>query len=238
MGVTMRNLTIILLSLFAISSAMATLFLPLSVKKHLTESSAVVEGEVISFESELDENNKIVTRVRLKANKWLGDLEFNEDEVSLFYPGGQVGKQVRKIDGTPEFSIGESVVLFIKNDNGVSWISNLGLGKYSIKRVGDEKIIVNQIFPTEPNMGQMTLKNFYRVAQDVKSEKFSFRFKEKYELYNEQKIAQKSEQKHNSRSIASVDEGDDTETRLNPFWLVLLLGSLGLTVGIIRNRTS
>jgi len=235
----MRNLKIAMFIFMISFQAMATLFQPISVKKHLIESSGVIEGEIVSIESELGENDKIVTRVILRPDKWIGNLEMPEtDEVSILYPGGQVGNQVRKIEGVPDFALGESVVVFIRNHDGEKWVSNLGLGKYSIKRMGNEKIIVNQIFPTEPNMGQMSLKNFYQIAQEVKEQKFSYRFKEKYELYNEQDMIDTVKNQKDGRAIASVDEHEESASKFNPFWLVFFLGFLGLFVAIIKKRES
>lgn len=236
----MRNYFVCLLILSLSSVAFATVFKPLSIKKHLQESSGVIEGEVISMTSEFDENNKIITRVKVKAQKWIGDYYIEDQEVSLYYPGGQVGKKGRFIEGSPKFSIGEKVVLLTKQANDYQWISNLGLGKYSVKRLGSEEIIVNQIFPKEPTMGQMLLKDFYQIASDIKQKKFQHRFKEKYEVYHkEETVKPNPNQPFVGRKIASIQTDESQKaSRLSPGWLVFLLALLGVAVGVLRIKRS
>lgn len=235
MGLTMRNLKILLIFLLFSHSVWATMFQPLSLRRQLLESSGVVQGEVQHIESELDDNGKIITRVTLRADRWIG-LNFEQEEVSVFFPGGKVGDQARLIEGVPDLSLGENVVLFVKRGEHRDWVSNLGLGKYSIKRVGKEQIMVNQVFPTEPSMGQIRLDKFYALAKEVKSQKFQYRFKEKYELHDEQ--VQIQTKISNGRSVASVENTESSKSGIDPFWLVIVLGSLGVMVGVIRNRTS
>jgi len=231
----MRKYSILIALLVFSKVSFATLFQPISLKKHLLESSGIVQGEVVSQEAELDENSKIVTKVTLKASKWMGDFEIEGEEISVYFPGGEVGNRGRRIEGVPEFSLGETVVLLIQNRNDVDWVSNLGLGKYSVKRVGSEKVMVNQIFPTEPNMGQIPLEKFYELAKETKEMKFQYRFKEKYEVNNEYQNLPKS--KANGRYIASVTQENESSS-LDPFWLVILLGFLGVSVGVIRIKNS
>lgn len=218
--------------------AHSTVFRPLSIKKHLQESSGVIQGEVTSISSELDENNKIVTRVNIKAEKWIGDYYIENEEVSVFYPGGQVGSQGRFIDGSPKFSLGENVVLLTKSADDYQWVSNLGLGKYSVKRIGEEKIIVNQIFPTEPKMGQIKLNDFYEIAKEIKGSKFQYRFKEKYEVYHKPEMENPIAQKTFGRKIASVESLNQKSSSIDPYWLVILLAVLGIGIGVLRIRKS
>lgn len=215
---------------------LATIFQPVSIKRQLMESSGVLQGEVLDSQAEIDDDGKIVTRVTLKPEKWMGEFEESFDEFSVFYPGGRVGDQARMIEGVPKFTPGEHVVLFISKHKEKNWVSNLGLGKYSVQRMGLEKIMVNQVFPTEPSMGQISLTKFYELAEEVKNQKFSFRFKDKYELENEKEMI-KSQVTQGGRTIASIEE-EEQSSSIDPFWLVFLLGALGVMVGVVRNKAS
>lgn len=217
--------------------AIATTFVPISIKKQIKESDGLVKGEVTAIESIIHQG-KIATKVTLHADKWIG---LDPDEygfVDLYYPGGQVDDQVVEVGGSPQFDLGEDVILFVKLHKKNYWVNNLGLGKFSIKKIGPKEIIVNQIFPNHPNVGQMRLTKFYELSQWVKKDKFTERFKDKYELNQEKHSRNFHQGKRKGRSIASVTGKEKLEQhKFSAIWLVLILGLLVLLFGFLRKKT-
>jgi len=228
---------LLLLSLLSWSLIVsATTFVPQTIKDQLVESSGIVVGEVISIRSEQEPDGRIYSMAFIKADKWLG-ADVKSDHIEVYFPGGKVGDLVSKIEGAPKFNTGEKVVLFTKNIQNKSYVLNLGMGKFSIKNLGKTQIMVNQIFPQTPEVGQMKLKNFYQLARNLKGKKFSERFKNKYEL-NIEKQTNIQKSKRVGRKIASVSEKEQDKNKVPVYWLVILLGIVGCSYSFLRKRSS
>lgn len=224
-----------LLVLFS-TSAIATSFAPVTIKKQISEANGIIVGEAISVNSERELDGRIYTRVFIKADKWLG-ANVENDHIEVYYPGGKVGDEVYKIMGAPEFIVGEKVVLLTKKKQDKNYVLNLGLGKFSIKNLGRTQLMVNQIFPNLPEVGQMKLDNFFELAQDLKGKKFSERFKNKYELNIEKQTTMRSSSL--SRSIASVESAKEKErNKLPDYWLVIILGVCGVGYSLFRKKSN
>lgn len=229
------NLLVLSTALF-LAEALATTFVPITIKKQITESTGVIIGEAISINSEKDENGRINTRVFLKADKWIG-ANVENNHVEVFYPGGRVGDEVYKILGAPEFKIGEKVVLLTKKIQGKDFVQNLGLGKFSLKNLGRTQLLVNQIYPNRPEVGQMRLSNFLDLTQEIKGKKFSERFKNKYELNIEKQTSLNAS--YSGRSIASVSSAKEKEkNKLPDYWLVIILGVCGVGYTMFRKKSN
>ena len=67
------------------------------------------------------------------------------DEVIVHYPGGKLNDKHMKVEGVPEFTPGEKVLLFIKSVNNRYWGMNLGFGSFRVINYGKEIILVNYI---------------------------------------------------------------------------------------------
>ena len=228
----------------------STTFRPLTIKQQVSSSDSIIYGEVLSKESIESENNQIVTKVTLRADKWIGSVKSDEmsDLVDVYYPGGVINGREQQIIGAPKLTIGESVVLMVKKGEKINWISNLGLGKFSVKRVGNQKVLFNQIFPNKPDVGQIELKSFYQLVEGIKGEKLLTRYKDKYEIiFDKEYFAHindlKKKTKKSGRSIASIsDEGEEAfkkdSHKIETIWLVILLGLLALFIRTFKNKTS
>lgn len=230
----MRNFVILTLMALHSSLVFSTTFVPLSIKKQIKHSDGVLQGEVISISSEND-GEKIITKVTVLANKWIG-LNPEENFLEIYYPGGEIGDRANKVSGSPKFEIGENIIVFTKEQNGRNWINNLGLGKFSMKRVGDQNIMINQIFPGMPQVGQMTVNKFYDLSEWVKKEKFQNRYKDKYEINSERQVRVNSRKP--GRKIASISNDELAKNKIPAYWLVLIFGFLGVGFSVIRNRKS
>jgi hypothetical protein len=228
-----------LLILFITFSAFAnaTSFLPVSIKKQISESSGIIVGEVVNSEAIFDKNGAIQTKTFLKLDKWIGITPVSY-HIEVYVPGGEVGDRVHSIEGAPKFTIGEKVVLMLKDHNEKQWVLNLGLGKFNIKKVGNSEILVNSIFPRHPKVSQISLDIFYTLASRIKSTKFHERTKNKYELEIEKHSAIIKKDKL-KRGIASIRGGSRIDrnadnSKDSTFWIILILGFLGALFTILK----
>ena len=217
--------------------AMATTFLPLSIKKQIVESEEIIKGRVELVQSE-HMSDGIVSFARIKVDHWLGSLAPETEYIDVYFPGGEIGDEVYKIHGAPSFEIGENVVLFGKRDKCEVWINNLGLGKFSLKSLGTKEVLVNQVFPNNPKVGQITWNKFVNLAEWMKKEKFQERLKDKYELNKDKEARARVTQRDKGRSIASVNQSKVEKNIFSANWLVFLLALLIVVFTIIRKKTS
>jgi len=230
--------TFILLSLMSYN-VFATSFVPVPIKKQIFESTGVVQGEVISSEPVEDENGKILTKIFIRADKWVG-VKPSENTLTVYSPGGQIGDRRMEVHGSAKFEFGEQVVLFLKEYQGKYWVQNLALGKYVVKNFGNKKIMINTIFPYHPKVGQMPIANFFKLVERVKSVSVTERFKDKYELNQEKDNLRRQTI---NRSIASVNgkrgwNQKAEEEKISTFWLLVILGAIGALFTIYRRYSS
>lgn len=230
------NKLIILFILSFISSSYATTFVPISAKEQVKRSDYLIRGIVISSQTEEHEFFKVVTRVEMRVEQGLGFGEV-PSLIDVYYPGGNYEGQFIKIEGAPKLELGESVVLVLNNHKDQYWVSNLGLGKYSLKRVGEDYMMVNQIFPEHPEFGHIPFSRFVKIAENVKNKKFAMRSKTRFELEAEKRIHVATNKKQNSRGIASVEPAKDEES-FPVIWLVFIFGALGVGVQFSRRKKS
>ena len=229
----MRNYLFLILSFIFSTSVFGTTYLPVPIKQQIIESSGIVQGEVITTSSEEDENGAIVTKVFLRADKWIG-VQPHEQHLEIYYPGGQVGDRVQTVHGAPTFKSGEKVVLMLKNNNEKNWMLNLSLGKFMIKRYGVSEVLINSVFPNHPKVGQMPIESFYELASNIKKVDFKERFKDKYEIQTEKQASVKFSSK--GRSIASIDKEKQETENFSPVWLLILLGVMGGVFTLVRSK--
>lgn len=227
----MRNYLVFLAFLLVVGKALATTFIPVSIKKQIVESDGIVKGEVVTTSSFEDESGKILTRVFLRADKWIG-VKPEESHLEVFYPGGKIGDKVQLVYGAPKFKTGEKVVLFLKEGQDHLWVQNLALGKFMIKKYGSVDILINSVFPNHPEAGQIPLTNFYELTKVIKKKDFRERFKDKYEIEAEKAVYNRGDKK--SRAIASLQH--KREDNLSVGWLLALLGIMGGVFSFLRRK--
>lgn len=216
----------------------STTFVPISIKAQIEEANSIVYGELISREFHELDDGMIATKFIIRADKWMGfKIEAKSKLVEIYSLGGETEDRVMEVEGSAKISVGEKVVLFLgEDDQGRKWIKNLGLGKYSAKKVGDQMVLVNQVFPMHPEMGQIRLSHFIELAERLKEAKFVTRFMDKYEIQRLKQTKYKSKISTGGRSIASVAEEKHLPNRLSSIWLVILLGVLGGGIAVIRRK--
>ena len=207
--------------------AIGTTFVPISIKTQINEADSIVYGEVISKESQLVDETMVATKYVLKLDQWIGVENTDGREFEVLTPGGEVDGKAIEVPGTASMNLGEKVVLLLgKDENKNFWVKNLGLGKYSAKKIGNGTILVNQIFPLNPEIGQIKLSYFFSLAERLKEEKFKQRFRDKYEIQAEKQVRYKKLNRK-GRKIASIDSEESKSNRTGPIWLVIILGLMG-----------
>ncbi|MAZ48761.1 MAG: hypothetical protein CME65_09365 [Halobacteriovoraceae bacterium] len=196
------------------------------------KSDSIVHGTVVSKSYESHEVFGVVTHVELRSERSQG-LNDSQQVVDVYYPGGELQQQKIVVPGSPELEIGEQVVLVLNNHKKNLWVSNLGLGKYSLRKVGREWIMVNQIFPDHPEIGHLSLKRFVKLVEKIKGRKFVHREKSKHEVESQKEF---SRRKTPSRSIASLPSEPQEDSRIPIYWLVIIFGALGVCLQVLRKK--
>lgn len=127
---------------FAAAAASATTVVVPSDAQLFAASRAVVEGTVREIRSrKVDGGRQIVTYVTIDvATVFAGDLE--PGPIVLRELGGEVGDDFTIIDGSPDYRVGERVLLFLDaSPSGVLRTWGLFLGKYTV-RAGESGLVV------------------------------------------------------------------------------------------------
>lgn len=229
-----KSLLLFVILVISNTLVFGTTFVPLTIKNQIQSSDGVIVGEIINISSFQKENGHIYSRAFIKADKWIG-AEVDNDHLEVIFPGGKLGGKVFKVFGAPKFENGEKVVLFTKNLNQKIYVNNLGLGKFSVKNLGKTQIMVNQIFPNLPEVGQMNLAAFVNLTESLKNDKFSERFKNKYERNIEKQTMIKS-RKDNFRKVASIEKTKN-KNEIADYWLVIVLGIISFGYTLMRRKS-
>lgn len=108
-----------------------------------TRSRAIVEGTVVSRQSQwAPDGKRIHTRVRIRVDAvWKGAPG---EEVELVLPGGTVGELAQLVQGMPQFSEAERVLVFLEPTSAAAYrVVGLAQGKFRVVEVaGQEKLAV------------------------------------------------------------------------------------------------
>lgn len=93
---------------------------------------AIITGKVLSIGSRLDEQDRIFTYITVRVQEVLKG-QISRRRIVLKQAGGQVGNRGSVIFGSPEFKIGEQVLLYLGTwPDGSLRVHQLMLGKFSI----------------------------------------------------------------------------------------------------------
>ena len=127
---------VIALILTAIGTSSATTVVPVSDADLAASASLVVRGRVTAIASHWDAGHKqVFTDVTLAVDDVLSGPALGAT-VTLRQPGGSVGGLHHWIEGSPEFYVGEAVLVFLATArDGTLRVAHLFQGKFSI--VGD-----------------------------------------------------------------------------------------------------
>jgi len=230
----MYKFVLIGLLVFLNTQTFATIFKPVKIESQLKESYSFVEGKVVEITSELDTEFGVISKIEVLPNRWGNSLGDQNGAKFIYTLGGKVGDYIQRVEGAPLFRIGEKVVVLVSKHNEKNWVHNLGLGKFSVKRVGHQEILVNQVYPTIPEVGQIELQKFLSLAKRVQNKKVITRLKNKLEQEIELQTLKNDLKSSSARTIASIQNEVEAPREHSHFWLVLSLIIILLTSRAIK----
>ncbi|HKF54811.1 MAG TPA: hypothetical protein VKJ45_05195, partial [Blastocatellia bacterium] len=110
----------------------------------MIESRAIVRGKVNEISTALDDQHGLVyTYIKLKVTEvFKGDIR--DRVIVIKQPGGSFGDRGSMIFGSPQFSAGEQVIVYLQTmDDGTLRVHDAFLGKYSIVKnaSGDQMVV-------------------------------------------------------------------------------------------------
>lgn len=230
-----------ILCLFVFTSALhATTFKPQPVDQQIRESDGIFQGHYLKRKTVKLENGSLATQMVFKMTKEVGLQSdfFGMDEVIVHYPGGTLEGKTVQVEGVPRFVPGEKVVLFIRNVENRYWGMNLGFGSFKVINYGKEVMLVNYIFPKNPQVGQIKYGEFENTVKEIKGSSFKVVQSLQYPTAAPKTVVQRMPaSERQNRSVASKSEGMDNSEEgrgFNVFWLVMIFGMVG---GIFRLTT-
>jgi hypothetical protein len=162
-----RALALSLLVLAAPGRVPAATFVATSVEEVARSATAVVHGRVVSSEARLTrDGRRVVTEVLVAVESaWKGDPGAT---VRVVVPGGSAGGVAMSVDSSPDFAVGEEVVVFLARE-GAGWrVMGRALGKFRVDgaeaRAGlEHAIVVQRALPAgERGVGTMALAELER----------------------------------------------------------------------------
>ena len=143
------SLAVVSIILSCGSSALSTTFVVASDDTLIIEARAIVRGKVLSVTSQLDaEQDRVFTYVTLRVNEILKGQILGR-KITIKEPGGEVGNRGSLVFGTPQFSRGEKVLLYLDTwADGSLRVHQMFLGRFSIvPEAGTGKLVVTRNTP-------------------------------------------------------------------------------------------
>lgn len=143
--------------------AQAGSLVKISDKNLVLSSDAIITGKVLSIESRWNASKtNIYTDITIALNQTIkGDLGANTIVIEQL--GGKIGDKQIWFTGSPEFSVGEEVLLFLKaNSEGVLHTAHMGMGKFSISQTSENKTVFC------PNLDKSKVYNAQEYLQNIK----------------------------------------------------------------------
>ncbi|MBT7608541.1 MAG: hypothetical protein HN576_02215 [Bacteriovoracaceae bacterium] len=222
------NLLFSLLVLVFSLNLKATTFIPLSVKQQLRDASGVIRGVYQGSTYKKMRGDRVITEASFKISTMSGLKNhevINKNNFKVIFPGGKWQGVNYQISGSPTFKKNEEVVLLLtKTSNGFA-VTNLALGKYTIKKEFGKEYLSSALFPNHKNLRSIPLAQFNSYVKDyfgsgminIDPDKFVYKG-----------ISKERKQKTKGRRPASTEEeATETERENSIVWLVILFAFLG-----------
>ena len=109
------------------------ILMDLSLEDLTNNAHWIVIGTVENMESRWnDSQDYIYTYLTLSVHEYLKN-PLEETELTIQIPGGVVDDIEQKVSDTPEFQLGEHVILFLFDRDGQKWVYGWEKGKYTIE---------------------------------------------------------------------------------------------------------
>jgi hypothetical protein len=209
-------------------------------KSQVAEADGILVGLYLRSRSVRLEDGKVATQMIFKMEKEHGlqSEVFKMDEVIVHYPGGKLPDEIVEVQGVPKFVPGERIVLFAKSVHNRFWGMNLGMGSFKVVNYGDEVMLVNSIFPADPLIGQVKLREFEELVSGIKGSSLKV-VKSPESVVPGSPRAPAALREGKNRTLASGNEGPENESassHMSTFWLLLALGLCGAAYRLTRQR--
>ena len=222
---------------------LATVFQLRPIDQQIREADAIIIGHYLRSKSVRLDDGKIVTQMIFKMDKEMGlnSSGFNTEEIIVHYPGGEIGDERVRVEGVPRFIPGENVIIMIKNSPDRYWGMNLGFGTFKVVNYGNQKLIINTLFPEDLRVGQMVYSEFEEKVKIIKSSGFKI-VSRPYVPVGPEEINQgrspASTLKGKNRAIASSPDKveNNSMSGYSTFWLLIILAAMGATYRVFRQR--
>lgn len=213
------------------SVSRAATFIPISYDEQIRKADAIIhakfkgksykkigEGDVVTVNSFVLEGSSGISH---------SDL-INKNSFKIISPGGVWDNRTYKFSGSPEFRVGEEVVLFLKKTPSGYQVNNLSLGKYSIVEEGQEKYIKNSVFPEHPRMKPIKLKNLQEKLSQLGKEEIKLLDQRKsYVVEDNDNDGNGGGNKRSPASFAKTQQNKEGE-KDSPFGLYALFALLAI----------
>ncbi|WLQ11945.1 hypothetical protein O5O45_19645 [Hahella aquimaris] len=127
----------LLAALMFAATAQATTLIYKDFNSLVAEAQGIVVGTVKEVVSQRAEDRQLYTYVRLADVETLAGV-YHDNELTLMMSGGYDGRNGLHVEGSPEFSAGERVVLFVEG-NGQRMVPLVGWGQGVFRLQNDER---------------------------------------------------------------------------------------------------
>lgn len=223
------------------SPVWATVFQMQTVDQQIKESDSIMVGHFLKSKTIQLDDGSLATQMIFKMEKEFGLQSelFGMDEVIVHYPGGKMGNQIVRVHGVPEFVSGEKVVLMITSRDDRYWGMNLGFGTFKVVNYGNEKMLINTIFPENTQVGQIRISDFEKKVRTIKGSGLKVVRSEVYPTEKDSSRAPASVTEEKNRTIASQTEeveNKEAEPQSNVLWLVAFLAFLGGLFRFLKHK--
>ncbi len=127
-----RSAVVSLAAAFAVTAS-ATTMEAMSPERLTVAAEGIVRGKVIRQAARWNsDHSRIVTDTEIQVIEVLRPHESIKPTIVTMQPGGEVGDVGQAVAGTPTFSLGEEVVVFLESRGDRYIIAGMAQGKYSI----------------------------------------------------------------------------------------------------------
>jgi Putative Ig domain/Matrixin/Ig-like domain from next to BRCA1 gene len=131
--VSLKAIILSICLLWSAQSALATTVIRPLDDDMIVGARAIITGKVLQIESAIDERqDRIYTYITVRVSDVIKG-QITDRKIILKEPGGVVGNRISVIYGSPEFKLGEKVLLYLgTHEDGSLRTYQLFLGKFSI----------------------------------------------------------------------------------------------------------
>jgi len=128
----------LLMTLLTVGPADASIVQGLELEELVAHADRIVLGRVLFSESFERPNGQFGTWHRISVEREIRGQAPDEQEVMVETLGGQIGDIAMRVEGEPSFTVGERVLVFIRDDGPYTAFRPVGMGQ-GVMRVRTEQ---------------------------------------------------------------------------------------------------